>query len=78
MDSVLALLPLVPSCWNDLPEILPFHRMVANKPLRAPIQRRIVVYEAELHDLGAGIVSKTDTMGHTRSATRYLPRFCLS
>lgn len=37
MSCVLAVLPLVPSCWNDPPEILAFHRMVANQPLRVPV-----------------------------------------
>jgi hypothetical protein len=49
----------VPSCGNDLSDILSFHRVVANKPLRAPIQWRIVIYEAEFHDVSAGIVADT-------------------
>lgn len=60
--TLLLLVPMTPA-RNYLPEILSFHSMIANKLLRAPIQRRIVVYEAEFHGWSRGIAGRIDEMG---------------
>lgn len=52
MYIFLASSPLSPSCWNDLAKILPLHCMSPDESLRAPVQRGIVIYEAEFHEFG--------------------------